>query len=61
MYGKEVDLWCVGVLVYELLVGTVPKEADLLTLPSSLSRPAEDVIKRLLNKDPKLRMTLEEL
>lgn len=46
-------------LIHELLIGTLPKNDDSLELPASLSRPAEDVIKRLLKKDPSLRMTLD--
>jgi serine/threonine protein kinase len=48
-----------GVLIYELLTGEVPHESDYY--PAFLSRPAEDAIKKLMNKDQTKRMTLQEL
>lgn len=61
-YGKEIDLWCLGILIYEMLTGDLPRyDNEVLKFPPDLSRPAEDLIKRLLRKDPSLRMTLEEL
>lgn len=72
----SVDLWCLGVLTYELLVGKAPfyhisrketiskiKNANpaLLEFPSNLSTQAVDFIKRLLNKDPEMRMSAEML
>lgn len=56
------DLWCLGVLIYEILTGTLPKhENERVVFPLTVSRPAEDVIKRLLHVEPTLRMTLQEL
>jgi serine/threonine protein kinase len=62
-YGKEVDIYAVAVMTYEMLVGRVPfegesagevlmkhlsQEPDLSALPSKL----QPVLKRALNKDP---------
>ena len=45
-----------------MLTGTLPKhENERLVLPWTVSRPAEDVIKRLLHVEPAFRMTLQEL
>ena len=50
-----------GVLIYELLTGNIPNEQGEVFYPPFLSRSVEDVIKKLLIKDPSKRMTLSEL
>ncbi|KAE9614320.1 putative protein kinase CAMK-CDPK family [Lupinus albus] len=72
-YTTEADVWSVGVIAYILLCGNRPFwaqtesgifKAVLKADPSfdeppwpSLSDEAKDFVKRLLNKDPKKRMT----
>lgn len=72
----SVDLWSIGVLVYELLSADIPfKSAYLaetleLVLKGSINFPekqwksvsplAKDFIRRLLKSDPKLRLTAKE-
>nr|GME11028.1 CDPK-related kinase 5-like [Ipomoea batatas] len=72
-YGTEADVWSVGVIAYILLCGSRPFwartesgifRAVLKTDPSfdegpwpSLSSEAKDFVKRLLNKDPRKRMS----
>ncbi|KAL2333585.1 hypothetical protein Fmac_014798 [Flemingia macrophylla] len=72
-YGTEADAWSVGVIAYILLCGSRPFwartesgifRAVLKAVPSfdeppwpSLSDEAKDFVKRLLNKDPRRRMT----
>ena len=63
----------VGVLAYELLVGSPPFEADThkqtykriigvdLKFPSEVAPDARDFIKKLLCKEPSERMGLKEL
>ncbi|GAM35546.1 aurora-B kinase [Talaromyces pinophilus] len=70
-YSDKVDLWSLGVLTYEFLVGEAPFEdtpvmtqrritrADM-TIPSFVSPEARDFIKKLLVLDPEKRMSIEE-
>ncbi|KAL1873970.1 hypothetical protein VTK73DRAFT_671 [Phialemonium thermophilum] len=71
-YNEKVDLWSLGVLTYEFLVGEAPFEdtkamterriarADM-TIPSFVSPEARDLIKRLLVLDPEKRLPLEDV
>ena len=69
----KVDLWSLGVLTYEFLVGKPPFEAEtnnetykLITkvdvkYPAHVSTEAKDLISRLLRKVPSQRLSLEEV
>ncbi|KAK8049924.1 kinase-like domain-containing protein [Apiospora phragmitis] len=71
-YNEKVDLWSLGVLAYEFLVGEAPFEdtpvmtqrriarADM-TIPSFVSPEARDIIKKLLVLDPDKRIPLDEV
>ncbi|KAK3357706.1 kinase-like domain-containing protein [Lasiosphaeria hispida] len=71
-YNEKVDLWSLGVLTYEFLVGEAPFEdtpimtqkriarADM-TIPEWVSKEAKDLIKRLLVLDPDKRLPLEDV
>lgn len=69
----SVDIWLLGVLCYEFLVGRPPfEEVDKnatykriarvdLHIPSFVEADAADLIHRLLQKDPKKRMPLSDV
>ncbi|KAJ6007376.1 kinase-like protein [Penicillium herquei] len=71
-YDEKVDLWSLGVLMYEFLVGRAPFEdtpaitqrriarADM-TIPSFVSLEAQDLIKKLLVLDSARRISLDKL
>lgn len=75
-YGKSCDLWSVGVIAYILLAGYPPfngrnnAETHKSVLRgqysfdsrewSGVSREAQDFIRRLLQKNPRKRMTVEQ-
>ncbi|KAL1958093.1 hypothetical protein VTO42DRAFT_5133 [Malbranchea cinnamomea] len=71
-YDEKVDLWSLGVLTYEFLVGEAPFEdtpvmtqrriaRGEMTIPSFVSPEARDLIKGLLVLDPSKRLTLDEV
>ncbi|KAK3082205.1 Serine/threonine-protein kinase ark1 [Coniosporium uncinatum] len=71
-YSEKVDLWSLGVLTYEFLVGEAPFEdtpvqtqrriaRGEMTIPGFISPEARDLIKRLLVLDPEKRIPLEEV
>ena len=69
-HDEMVDVWAIGVLLYEFLVGTPPFEAEGhsatyrrisrvdLRFPRGVAEDAQDLIRRLLQKDPRKRMAL---
>ncbi|KAK6186503.1 hypothetical protein SNE40_008532 [Patella caerulea] len=73
MHNEKVDLWSLGILCYEFLVGKPPFEADGHTetyrrisrvefhYPSHVSKPAQDLINNLLRHDPMKRLPLSDV
>jgi aurora kinase len=72
-HDSKVDLWTLGVLTYELMVGTPPfEETDPsdtyrrickvdLKFPSHVSQEAADFVRKLLVYSPDKRITLHEV
>ena len=73
LHDSKVDLWSLGVLCYEFLVGKPPFETESnnetyrrickvdLKFPHEMSSGAKDLIARLLRHDPNRRLSLIEV
>jgi len=71
-YDKNVDLWCLGILTFEFLVGSPPFEEESnnatfkrimnldIKYPRHINELARDFISRLLKLNPSDRMPLKE-
>ena len=72
-HDERVDIWCIGVLLFELINGTVPfKGNDIETLksnilhlriawPKEMNPDAKDLISKILKLDPSQRISLEDM
>ncbi|KAG8226889.1 hypothetical protein J437_LFUL005648 [Ladona fulva] len=75
--GKACDVWSMGITLYALVFGHLPfMDENILALHSKIqnqeltfpddgpvkaSKPLKDLISKMLNKDPKQRITLQEI
>ena len=72
-YDEKVDIWSLGTLCYEMLIGKATFEANTMkelafkvekgeyTLPTTLSKEAVSFLNAMLQYDPQCRLTAEEL
>ena len=72
-HDEKVDIWCIGVLCFELITGNVPFQGnDIDTLkdnilhlkiswPKDINIDAKNLIKKILKSDPSSRISLEEM
>ena len=72
-HDEKVDIWCIGVLLFELITGNVPFQGnDFDTLkdnilhlrivwPKDINIDAKNLIKKILKLDPNSRISLEEM
>ena len=72
-HDEKVDIWCIGVLLFELLTGVSPFQGfDVQTIKYNINRlkiawqrdmdrDAVDLIKRILKYNPEERISLEQM
>jgi serine/threonine protein kinase len=72
-HDEKVDIWCIGVLMFELMVGSSPFQGnDVNTVkynirmlnikwPTKMDRDAADLISRILKYNPEERISLEQM
>jgi aurora kinase len=72
-HDEAVDIWCIGVLLFELATATVPFQGnDIDTLkdnilklkiawPKDINTDAKNLIMKILKLDPKQRLPLEDM
>lgn len=74
-HSEKVDLWSLGVLMYEFLVGSPPFETPSgshratyakiakvdFVIPESVGHDAQDLIKKLLKYNPDERLSLQDV
>ena len=72
-HDERVDIWCIGVLLFELSTGRVPFQGNNIDVlkynirnmkiswPSDIDREEKDLISKILKYNPNDRLTVEEI
>jgi serine/threonine protein kinase len=72
-YTTSADIWSAGILLYAMVVGRLPFNADNISfllqqimtanppIPISISQDLHDLINKILVKDPRARITITEI
>ncbi|CAF4529747.1 unnamed protein product, partial [Rotaria sp. Silwood2] len=72
-YDEKIDLWCLGVLTYEMIIGKPPFDSQTqhetirmirsieLTFPTGTSADLRDLITKLLRRNPTDRLPLKDV
>lgn len=72
-YDTRVDIWAIGILIFELMVGRPPFKSDAqhsmednivhlrINWPSTMNLLAKNLISKLLRLEPDQRLTLKEI
>ena len=72
-HDEKVDIWCIGVLIFELTTGKSPFQGDNITnlkknilllnfnCPKDIKYEEKDLISKILKYEPKDRLSLEEI
>ena len=72
-HDEKVDIWCIGVLMFELLAGYAPFQGDdvktvkynisrlKIRWPKGMDRDAADLISKILKYNPEERVSLEQI
>ncbi|CAF3717078.1 unnamed protein product [Adineta steineri] len=72
-YDEKIDLWCLGVLTYEMIIGKPPFDSQTqhetirmirsieLTFPTGTSTDLRDLITKLLRRNPTDRLPLKDV
>jgi serine/threonine protein kinase len=72
-HDERVDIWCIGVLLFELITGSVPFQGNdietlksnilhlRITWPKEMNPDAKDLISKILKLDPNQRLPLEDM
>ena len=72
-HDEAVDIWCIGVLLFELVTASVPFQGNdidtlkdnilklKITWPKDINTDAKNLIMKILKLEPKQRLPLEEM
>ena len=72
-HDEKVDIWCIGVLLFELITGHVPFQGNTvetvkynirnmrIAWPKSMDRDGADLVSRILKYNPEERISLKQI